>query len=168
MKNMSKKKTILIGVGIIVVCLLVSAIYVLTHRSVKREPTAAETKAYQAYAVDWQAVGEGSDREVILGMCTFVEEKTIGENLYKTYASDVLGEYLYDFGEMMEIALLNDTVLYVQYTTPVGNMITLGYDDAGLCEMSVYDLETDTLYYEQNGTAEVWTNFRNGFQWGEG
>lgn len=168
MKKMSNKKVLIVGLGIIAVCLLISLVYMFTNRSTKREPTAAETEACQAYAADWQTVGEGSDREIILGLCTFVEEKTIGENLYKTYTSDVLGEYLCDFGEMMEIALLNDTVLYVQYTTPAGNMITLGYDDAGLCEMSVYDLETDTLYYEQNGAAEVWTNFRSGFQWGKG
>lgn len=166
MKKLSNKKVLTIGLCIIAVCLLISGIYVAANRSEKRAPTAAETEAYQAYAVDWQAVGEGSDREIILGLCTFTEEKTIGDNVYKTYTSDALGEYLYDFEEMMEIALLDDTVLYVQYTTPEGDMVTLGYSDAGLCEKSVYDLETDTLYYEQNGTAEVWTKFRNGFQWG--
>lgn len=165
MKKLSNKKILTIGLGIIAVCLLISGIYVIANRSEKREPTAAETSAYAAYDVDWQAVGEGSDREIILSLCTFVEEKTIGENLYKSYTSDVLGAYLYDFGEMMEIAMLND-LLYVQYTTPAGNMITLGYSDTGLCEKSIYDLETDLLYYENNGQAEVWTKFRNGFQWG--
>ena len=67
---------------------------------------------------------------------------------------------------MMEIVQL-DEVLYIQYTTPAGDMITLGYDAEGQCEKSIYDLSEDTLYYETRETVEVWTKFRNGFQWGE-
>ena len=67
---------------------------------------------------------------------------------------------------MMEIAQLND-VLYIQYTTPDGDMITLGYDAEGQCEKSIYDLSEDTLYYETRETVEVWTKVRNGFQWGK-
>lgn len=170
MKNMSRKKTLILGIAIIAACLAVSAVYMLTHRSVKREPTAQELESYAPYAVDWQAaVGdEDGDREIILALCSFTGEETIGDNVYKIYSSDTLGDYLYDFGEMMQIALLEDTTLYVQYSTGARDMVTLGYNEAGLCERSVYDLETDTLFYEQNGTAEVWTNFRNGFRWGEG
>ena len=45
-------------------------------------------------------------------------------------------------------------------------MITLGYDDQGQCEKSVYDASEDTMYYETRETVEVWTKFRSGIQWG--
>lgn len=165
---MNQKKTLTIGLTIIAVCLAIALGYVLTHRSEKRQPTEEETKQYAAYSVDWQQVTgmEGSDREIILSLCEPNGEKTIGSNVYQIYTSSSLAAYLPDFAEMMEIAQLGD-VLYLQYTTPEGNMITLGYDTQGQCEKSIYDLSGDTLYYETRETVEVWTKFRNGFQWGE-
>ncbi len=162
------KKTVRLCLGIIALCLAIVFGYVLTHRSEKRQPTEQEIQAYAAYTIDWQEVTgqEGMDREIILSMCTFLEEKTIGGNVYQTYTSDTLGGYLPDFGEMMELAQLND-LLYIQYATQEGNMITLGYDGEGLCEKSVYDLSEDTLFYETREQLEVWTKFRNGFQWGK-
>ena len=130
---MDKKKTLIIGLSIIAVCLLIVFGYMFTNRSTKREPTPQETEAYAPYGVDWQNVtGTGdTDKEIILSLCTFTEEKTIGENVYKMYTSDTLEEYLYKFGEMIQVAEL-DSVLYVQYTDSDGNTITLGYDDTGL------------------------------------
>ena len=110
-------------------------------------------------------MGEGTDKEIILSLCQAGENQTIGENEYQIFTSEDLGSHLYNFGEMMEIAQLED-VLYVQYTTPEGNMVTLGYSDAGLMEKAVYDLKADTLFYEIDGTVEVWEKFRNGVQWG--
>lgn len=165
MKHWSNKKTLTIGLIVIGLCLLVSAAYMVMNRSTKREPTPQEMEAYAAYEVDWQALGEGTDREIILSMCTFLEEKTIGENLYRSYDSTALGQYLYNFGEMMETAELGQA-LYIQYTTPDGDMITLGYSDEGLMEKAVYDLDTDTMYHDLDGTIEVWEKFRNGVQWG--
>ena len=164
---MNKKKTLIIGISIIVVCLAIALGYVLTHRSEKRQPTAEETAQYAAYSIDWQQLTgmEDADREIILSFCEENGEKTIGANVYQIYTSTALGTYLPDFGEMMELALLNE-VLYIQYTTPVGNMITLGYDADGLCEKSIYDAAADTLYYETRETVEVWSHFRNGFQFG--
>lgn len=165
MKHWSNKKTLTIGLLIIGACLLVAAAYMVMNRSTKREATQAEMDAYAPYAVDWQAVGEGTDKEIILSFCTAGENQTIGENEYQIFTSEDLGSHLYNFGEMMEIAQLED-VLYVQYTTPEGNMVTLGYSDAGLMEKAVYDLKADTLFYEIDGTVEVWEKFRNGVQWG--
>jgi len=165
MKNWSNKKTLTIGLIIIGLCLLASLAYMVMNRSTKREPTPQEIEAYAPYEVDWQALGEGTDREIILSMCTFLEEKTIGENLYRSYDSAALGQYLYNFGEMMETAELGQA-LYIQYTTPDGDMITLGYSDEGLMEKAVYDLDADTMYHDLNGTIEVWEKFRNGVQWG--
>lgn len=165
MKHWSNKKTLTIGISIIAVCLVVCLGYMVANRSTKREPTAQEIEAYAPYAVDWQSVGEGTDKEIILSFCEAGEAQTIGENEYTVYTSEALGQYLHNFSEMMEIAQLED-VLYIQYTTPEGNMITLGYSDAGLMEKAVYDLEADTLFYEIDGTIEVWEKFRNGVQWG--
>ena len=164
---MNKKKTLIIGISIILVCLAIALGYVLTHRSEKRLPTAEETARYASYSIDWQQLTgmEDADREIILSFCEENGEKTIGANVYQIYTSTALGTYLPDFGEMMELALLNE-VLYIQYTTPVGNMITLGYDADGQCEKSIYDAAADTLYYETRETVEVWSHFRNGFQFG--
>ena len=164
---MNKKKTLIIGISIIVVCLAIALGYVLTHRSEKRLPTAEETARYASYSIDWQQLTgmEDADREIILSFCEENGEKTIGANVYQIYTSTALGTYLPDFGEMMELALLNE-VLYIQYTTPAGNMITLGYDTEGQCEKSIYDAAADTLYYETRETVEVWSHFRNGFQFG--
>lgn len=164
---MNKKKTLIIGISIIVVCLAIALGYVLTHRSEKRLPTAEETARYASYSIDWQQLTgmEDADREIILSFCEENGEKTIGANVYQIYTSTALGTYLPDFGEMMELALLNE-VLYIQYTTPAGNMITLGYDAEGQCEKSIYDAAADTLYYETRETVEVWSHFRNGFQFG--
>lgn len=163
MKHWSNKKTLGIGLGIIAVCLAVCMVYMIANRSTKREPTQAETAAAAPYAVTWQ--GEGSEKEIILSMCTFLEEKTIGENLYRTYSSDSLGSKLYNFAEFMEIAESAD-VLYIQYTTPEGGMVTMGYNDEGLMELAIYDQACDTLYHQLDGTTEVWEKFRNGVQWG--
>lgn len=165
---MKKKKTLTIGIAIIAVCLLVVVVNLFANRSEKREPTAAEMEASALYTVNWQeATGmEGTDMEIILSLCDYVGEEPIGENVYDTYTSDALGNYLPGFGEMMRIALLEDTVLYIQYTTPEGDMITLGYDGEGQCEKSIYDADQDTMYYETRETREVWTKFRGGIQWG--
>ena len=45
-------------------------------------------------------------------------------------------------------------------------MITLGYDQDGQCEKSIYDQSEDTMYYETREVCEVWTKFRSGVQWG--
>ena len=165
---MNKKKTLIIGLIIIAVCLLIAAVGMFTNRSEKRQPTAEETARSASYSMDWQELTgmEGTDVEIILSFCESAGEKTIGANVYQIYTSSELSAYLPDFGEMMEIAQLND-VLYIQYTTPDGDMITLGYDAEGQCEKSIYDLSEDTLYYETRETVEVWTKFRNGFQWGK-
>ena len=165
---MNKKKTLTIGLIVIAVCLGIVLGYVLTHRSEKRLPTAEETARYAAYSIDWQDTTgySESDREIIRSFCVPQGKKTIGANVYEVYDSAQLGQFLTDFGAMMEIVQL-DEVLYIQYTTPAGNMVTLGYDAEGQCEKSIYDASLDTLYYETRGTVEVWTNFRNGFQWGQ-
>lgn len=164
---MNKKKTLTIGLGIIAVCLLIAVAGLFLNRSEKRLPTEAEQKAYAAYSIDWQKETgmEGTVVEIILSFCEPQGEKTIGANVYQIYTSSALPQYLPDFGEMMEIAQLKD-ILYIQYTTPEGNMITLGYDQNGQCEKSIYDQSEDTMYYETREVCEVWTKFRSGVQWG--
>lgn len=164
---MTKKKTLTIGLAVIAVCLLIAAASLFFNRSEKRLPTAEETAAYTAYTIDWQKETgrEDADTAIILSFCESQGEKTIGANVYKIYTSAELGTYLHNFGEMMEIAQLGE-VFYIQYSTSEGDMITLGYDAEGQCEKSIYDASEDTMYYETRDTAEVWTKFRRGVQWG--
>lgn len=169
MKQMSKKKTLILGISILVVCWLVCIVYLYFNQSKKREPTQQEIEVYAAFEVDWQSAAglDGSDKEIILSMCTYAGEETIGDNNYATYTSDILGDYLFEFGEMTEIVMSNEGILYVQYYTPgTAKLVILGYTDEGLCEKSIYDTQSDILFYEQNGKTEVWTHFRNGVQFG--
>lgn len=167
MKNMSNKKILIIGVSVIVICLLICGVYMFVNRATKREPTQQEIAVCVPYAVDWQSVSgsEAGDQEIILSLCEFAEETTIGQNMYKIYTSDSLGQHLYKFGEMTEIALL-EGVLYIQYTDSDGNTVTLGYSEEGLMEKAVYFPGTDILYYEQGDITEVWEKFGTGIQWG--
>lgn len=164
------KKTVRIWVAVIVVCLLISGIYILTNRSTKREPTQQEIEAYAPYAVDWTAVPGWEDgmteKEFILSLCTYEGEQEIGSNTHKIYTSEILANYLYQCREITEITELNGT-LYISYFGQGEDMNIIAYDDNGLCEKAIYIAETDTLYHEINGTIEVWSKFRTGFQWGE-
>ena len=167
MKNWSQKKTLIIGLSVVAVCLVFAAMYMVMNRSTKRLPTEQEVQVCAPYAVDWQtAVGaEGTDKEIILNLCTYTQEQTIGNNVYNIYTSDTLGNYLYRFGEMTQIAVLGD-LLYIQYTDLDGKSVTLGYAETGLTEKAVYDPETDILYYEQGDLVEVWEKFGTGIQFG--
>lgn len=172
---MNKKKTLIIWLTVIGVCLAVVLGYGLLNRTTKREPTADEIGKYTPYAINWQAATgqEGTDTEIILSLCTFQEEQTIGENRYKSYSSDALGGYLYRFAELTTVSLyLNPETgeegnLYIQYTDEAGAMVVLGYQaEQGLTELGIYDGETDTFYHLLDGVWEVWEKFAGGVRWG--
>lgn len=169
-KEPMKKSTVVRLLTVVVVCLAVVVIYAMFNRSTKREPTAAEIAAHEAYAVDWSAVpgweAGMTEKEFLLNLCSYLEEKEIGNNIHKVYTSDVLSDYLYRCQELSEIAMLNET-LYLTYYAEDEDMVILAYSDEGLTEMAVYDKQTDTLYHEIDGEKMVWSKFRTGFQFGE-
>ena len=169
MNQKTRKKILIAGLIVIALCLASAVGIMFANRSVKREPTAEEIQVCAPYAVNWQeSLGaEGTDRELILSLCTPNGEKTIGNNQFAVFTSETIGKYLYNFREILEIAQLDGNILYVQYTTTDGGMVTLGYDESGLNEKTVYDAAADTLYAETKTTKEVWSNFRHGFQWGD-
>lgn len=172
---MNKKKTLTIWLTVIGVCLAVVLGYGLLNRTTKREPTPEEKAKYAPYAIDWQAATgqEGTDAEIILSLCSYVEEQTIGENRYKSYSPDTLGDYLYNCQEILSVSLyLNaetgvEETLYVQYNDTNGEMAVLGYDlTGGLIELGVYNAGADTFYHDLQGTVEVWEKFAGGVRWG--
>lgn len=167
---MSKKKTLIIGISVIVVCLLISIGYMFTNRSTSREATAEEIAAHAAYAVDWTQVPgwqEGmTEKEAILSLCSYEGQEEIGSNVHDTYSSDTLAGYLYRCDELAEVTVLNG-ILYITYYAADQDMIVIAYDDNGLAEKAVFDAETDSLFHEINGTIQVWEKFTSGFQWGE-
>ena len=164
------KRTLRICLIVLVVSLLVPVVYMMTNRSVSRDATAEEIEAHQVYAVDWSAVPGWetgmTEKEFLLNLSSFQEEKEIGSNIHQVYSSDVLGEYLYRCSELAEITLMNDT-LYLTYYCEDKDMVILAYNDQGLNEMAVHDGETETLYHMLDGGCMVWSNFRGGFQWGK-
>ena len=167
MKNMSNKKILTIGLIIIAVCLLISGIYMMTHRTTKREPTQAELLQCASYDVSWDALAvEGAgEMTAILSLCQYQQEKTIGQNVYQVYTSETLGNYLYNCAEVVEIGVLEEN-LYIQYNDRDGNAVTMGYSEEGLTELAVYFQSADLLFYQQGETVEVWENFRAGVSFG--
>lgn len=167
MKHLSKKQLLILCGGIVAVCIATVIGYVLTHLSQKREPTALEQAQAAVYDIDWQGLTgvTGSDRDAIVSLLTPAGEETIGSNVYETYTSDTISQYLPNFSRFGEI-VTNADLLYIQYYTVQGDMIILTYDSRGLVEKSLYFEETDLLYYQNSETTEVWTNFRGGFQFG--
>lgn len=167
---MVKKKTWIIGIGIIVVCLIAAGVGLVLNRSTKREATEQELAEYAPYSVDWKALpeagGRGTEKEIILSMCQSAGEKEIGGGTYDVFMSDTLGAYLYRFSEMTEIFQGDGDTLFVSYTDTDGRTVILVYDDEGICERGIYDPQTDTFFHESQGTVEVWTKFRSGIQWG--
>lgn len=170
-KEPMKKSTVVRLLTVVVVCLAVVVIYAMFNRSTKREPTAAEIAAHEAYAVDWSTVpgweAGMTEKGFVLNLCSYLEDKEIGNNVHKIYTSDVLPGYLYRCHEISEITTLDDT-LYITYNAEDQDMVILAYSDEGLTELAVYDKQTDTLYHEIGGEKMVWTKFRTGFQFGEG
>lgn len=164
-----KKSTVRNCLILIAVCLLVSVGYVLMNRSTSREATAQELEEHAAYLVDWTAVpgwepGK-SEKEFILSLCSYAEEREIGSNVHQVYTSETLGDYLYRCHELAEITVMNGS-LYITYYAEDEDMVILAYNDEGLFERAVYDAQTDALFHEMNGSAVVWSKFRNGFQFG--
>lgn len=167
MKNWSDKKILSVGLTVIALCVIVACVMLAVNRSTNRMPTEAEVAYCEPYAINWQeATGQqGSDKQIIMSMCTYTEKQTIGSNEYELYTSETLGSYLYHFAEMTELGMLNDC-MYIQYTDTDGNSITMGYTEEGLAELAVYFPETDSLFYQLGDTVEVWEKFRNGVHLG--
>ncbi len=172
---MNKKKLLTAGLAVIAVCFSIVLIYGLLNQTTMRSPTAEETAKYAPYAIDWQAATglEGADVEIILSLCTFQEELTIGENRYKRYTSDTLGDYLCHYQEELSVSLYlepetgAEKALYVQYNDAEGETVILGYDqENGLMEMGIFNPHTDVFYHWLQGNVEVWEKFAGGVRWG--
>ncbi len=165
-----KKSTVRTLLIVVAVCFGITLGYVLLNQTTKREATAEEIAANQAYAVDWTAIegwdGTLTQKDFILNLCSYAGEKEIGNHVHKYYSSDVLAAHLHRCQELSEITLMND-ILYITYFAADGDMIVLSYDDSGLTEKAVYDIQTDEMFHEINGEAMVWSKFRNGFQFGD-
>lgn len=164
---MPKKKTLIILVCVAAACILFAGGYVLMNLSAMRQPTQQEIETHAAFFVDWQASTgmEGTDQEIILSLCVADGERTSGENVYQLYTSDTVSDYLHEFGAWTQIGMLDD-ILYLQYTTPQGNTVSLGYCADGTTELCVYDAAADTLYFQHGEAYEFWSRFRTGFHFG--
>lgn len=168
MKNLTKKQTLALGLGIIAVCLIVVVIGMFVNRSTSREATALELETYAPYSVDWTSQddsGAKSDKEIILALCESAGEKEVGSSTYPSYTSGSIGSYLYHFSEILEIYTM-DEVLYVSYKDTDDRTVILAYNDTGLCERGIYNPADDTFFHELDGVVTVWEKFAGGIQWG--
>ena len=123
-----KKSTLRTCLIILAVCLGISLGYVLLNRTTSRDATAEEIAAHQVYAVDWKSAPgweEGmSEKEFLLNLSSFQEEKEIGSNVHQVYSSDAMAGYLYRCRELSEITVMNGT-LYITYYCEDEDMVIL-------------------------------------------
>lgn len=165
-----KKNTLRRWLILLAVCLSISLGYVLLNPTTDREPTAEEIAASREYVIDWTAVpgweAGMTEKEFLLNLCSFAEEKVIGDTTHTLYSSDVLPVYLHRCHDLTEI-ILRENYLYISYLAEDKDQVILAYDDNGLYELCIYDAEKDTLFHEIDGSAVIWNKFRKGFQWGK-
>ncbi|MBQ8621849.1 MAG: hypothetical protein IJ422_06005 [Oscillospiraceae bacterium] len=165
--NQKEKRTLIVGISIIAVCLLIAGVYIAFNLSTSREATQADIDAFAPYDIDWLTLTEEDQthKQIILSYCTEGEEQTVGSNTYKTYTSNGLEDHLYKCAAVKEI-ILTDTDVMLSYTDTDGQTVILGYGDQGLTEMAVYNPADDTLFHYIDGTATVWNKFYNGIHFG--
>lgn len=124
-----------------------------------RSATGEEIKAYTVYVPNWKAVPEAqegaSDKDIILSMCIPAAEQP--DEKTTAYTSDKLGQYLYKYASGLEIGVQGED-LFVGYVDENGRYALFVYDDEGLYRFGVHDPDTDTMYFESHGDAQIITN----------
>lgn len=160
----NREKTLRWGVIIIVVCLVISGGYMLLNQSQKRDATAAEIQAAQAYVPAWDT-GVLTQTAYILGQCDLAQDQPGGD--YRLYTSQTLGQVLFDCHRDLVIQEGEDGSVFLRYFTAGDDMVVLSFREDDLTELSIYDAATDELYYQTGDDAVIWTKFRTGFQFGK-
>lgn len=157
---MVNKKTLLICLGVILICLVIAGIGLIVNRSVSRDATLEELERYQQY-------DRGLGKTELLAVCTYQEDAAIGSGSYRMYTSAELPGLLYHCAELERIAEDASGMLFIQYRDPDNRTVTLAYSDSALTELAVYDPEADILFHSTPEKTEVWEKFNSGVQWGK-
>lgn len=161
---MKSQKSWMIAFAVVLAICAFGVIALVMENGNTRDATADEIAAAQVYIPDWDAlafpgVGE-TIKDRILSQCEYAQETEVGENAYASYTSATVSDYLYQCQELQQILVGEDNILYISYITVGDGQAVLAYDDAGLVELSVYNAETDALYYQTADARKMWLNFR--------
>jgi len=167
MKNQKLINRILVAV--LAVCLLVAGVSWFATRATEREATRQEQELYRPYVVLWDQMPGESENEScvdrILALCQRQEDVTLGTNQYASYASQELGQYLYNCAAVEYVLISGEGMLLIAYNDgpdpATARSVVLTYDAEGLREQSVYDPEPDILFYESEETTLVYENASN-------
>lgn len=127
--------------------------------------SAEEVVRYGRYALALPATDSAPDApltaERILAYCAKGDASTVDGQVFTTYTSDTLPQYLTDCEALTDLTL-RDGSLYISYATPRSEAVSLVYSQEGLLSQSVYDERTDTAYFLCPGPPQKQTQFRFG------
>lgn len=98
--------------------------------------------------------------DLILSMCTKVNSSVIGKENIDTYESASLYDYFHDCEKITNIELVGNKYLYIYYTTNHNEEIYLCYSEFGLHNRVIYDTQTDSAVYTENGKTMRLFNYR--------
>lgn len=160
---MNKKKVFTILLVAVLAVLFVGSIYFLGKMPSSRDATEEEIQGHSVYKVDWSAVpgaqANAGEKAIILSLCTPAENTEEG-SAAQLYTSETLGNYLYHFSGSLEISM-TDGALSVFYQDTDSCYVFFTYDDTGLTQFAVHNPATDTMYYENDGTACIATKINS-------
>lgn len=97
----------------------------------------------------------------ILSHCTYERSMDTGASVFHIYSSDSLAQYLFDCSSIKEISLSGD-FLYIYYYTTDNKEVILCYNADGLHNRGVYNPDDDSIFFEDEVSACVYSNARNG------
>lgn len=99
-----------------------------------------------------------SDKELILSLCTIESVTQTGSTIY---TSETLQNYIPMCEEIIEISIVG-IILYVGYTTTDGKQVNISYNENGIYERCVYDVETDVAVFDYGDVVMQYENYRKG------
>ena len=160
LKDMNRFQKIMLGA--LVVSLAVGLVAMFLTRTISREPTAEEILRYSPCNVNWNELPaeEGQTAvERLLALCEQGADTEVNGNTYESYTSESLGGYLNQCASVDQILVSADGVVMISYTSTDGYTVILACDAEGTAEQSIYDPETDFLFFANRETTILYEHF---------
>jgi len=128
-------KTTKKAIIVLIFLLCIGLLYHCINKAGEKMLSENEVNKYMKYTV---SITENTTKKDLLDLCYEVGNETINEEVWTIYKSDLLTEYSYDAGDVINVDECMDK-LYVTYTTSKNQNIALCYTDAGFQFLSFYD-----------------------------
>lgn len=143
--------------------------YVITDKTQIHEAQEHEKENYSFYNIDLKQNFPrksiaNSTRKNILELCHLSDSVNINNMKIDSYTSNEIQDLLYKYYEIIEISDIQG-ILHISYITTENKEVRLVYDDDGLLERAVYDIDSDIAYIETKTSSTIHENFREGISY---